>query len=63
MSASDLINWFSSQSMWRQVFIGLWLVFIALPIATLTVLQFLESIRGLQTSTKPSAEPRDDDKG
>jgi len=62
MHFGDAIAWFSSQSMWRQIFIGLWLVFIAFPIATLVVMQFIETLRSSRDSTRNYGERRDDDK-
>jgi ABC-type antimicrobial peptide transport system permease subunit len=46
------LEWFSSQSPWRQIFVGLFVVFIALPILTLTVLQFFESLRSSRESRR-----------
>ena len=62
MPGSDLLEWFSAQSMWRQIFIGLWLVFIALPMATLVVMQFIESLRSTRESAKNYGKPREDNK-
>lgn len=44
--------WFDSMNIYGQVFFGLFLVFILLPIATLIVLQFIESIRSSRESTR-----------
>jgi hypothetical protein len=44
--------WFDSLHFYGQVFVGLFVVFIALPIVTLIVLQFLESIRSSRESTR-----------
>jgi hypothetical protein len=52
MAGSDLIAWFSSQSLWTQIFFGLFVVFIAIPIATLIVLQFVESVRSTRESAR-----------
>jgi hypothetical protein len=52
MPEGDLIAWFSSQSLYTQIFFGLFVVFIAIPIATLIVLQFLESVRSARESAR-----------
>jgi hypothetical protein len=64
MVRHDLIAWFSSQSIWTQVFFGLFVVFIAIPIATLIVLQFIESVRSTRESARIYGKaPRQDEKG
>lgn len=55
------LAWFSSQSIWTQVFFGLFLVFIALPIATLTVLQLVESVRSSRESSRNYGSPQGKD--
>ncbi len=59
MPDGDLIAWFKALPPWTQIFFGLFAVFMALPIATLTILQLIESLRYLLGS--PRTPPGDDD--
>jgi hypothetical protein len=46
-----VLAWLDALPLPTQIFFGLFLVFIALPIATLTVLQFIESVRSLRSGS------------
>jgi hypothetical protein len=48
MPEGDVWLWFRSLSPFAQVFFGLFLVMVALPIATLIVMQFIETLRYLR---------------
>ncbi|MEY4640643.1 MAG: hypothetical protein RLZZ227_637 [Pseudomonadota bacterium] len=47
MPEGDLLAWFRSLSPFTQVFFGLFLVMVALPIATLIVMQLVDTMRYL----------------
>jgi hypothetical protein len=55
-------EWFSSLNIYGQIFVGLFVVFIALPIATLIVLQFIETLRSSRESTQNYGKPQGKDK-
>lgn len=48
MPEGDVIAWFSSLSLYRKVFVAFFTVVVVLPIVTLTILQLMESLRGLR---------------
>lgn len=50
--------WFESMNIYGQVFFGLFVVFIALPIVTLIAMQFIESIRSSRESTQKYGQPQ-----
>jgi ABC-type spermidine/putrescine transport system permease subunit II len=64
MSLSGMVEWFGSQSTGTQVFFGIFLFFIAMPIVTLVVFAFVDSVQGLRAmSAKNAKQESDKDKG
>lgn len=61
MPEGGLIEWFVALSVWQKGFVGLFVVFIALPIAALTVLQFVETLRSSRESTRNYGSARNED--
>ncbi len=55
---ADARAWFESMNIYGQVFFGLFVVFIALPMVTLIVMQFIESIRSSRESTQKYGQPQ-----
>lgn len=62
MSISGIVAWFAALPGLTQVFVGLFVLLMAIPIATLTVMQFLESLRMLRELSKTKRRRRSDDK-
>lgn len=62
MSPGGLVEWFTALPLATRIFFGIFLLFIAAPIATLIALQFMESIRSLNV-TRVSRQERDKAKG
>jgi hypothetical protein len=64
MPDGDLFAWFRSLSPFTQIFFGLFLVLVAIPIATLIVMQCIGTLRYLREAP-PAARTRrkEDDKG
>ena len=60
MSASGMAEWFGTMSLYQQVFVVLFVVLVALPIATLIIFQFVESLRSLRSSSKARTRDGDD---
>jgi hypothetical protein len=49
MSLTGVLEWFDSQPAETQIFIGLFVLCMAMPIALLTLLQLVESLRNLRS--------------
>jgi hypothetical protein len=62
MPDSDLIEWFTSLSLYRQVFVVFFTLLVALPIVTLTILQFVESLQRLRRRRESTQDEDADDK-
>lgn len=60
MSVSGIVEWFAALPGLTQVFVGLFVLLMALPIATLTVMQLLESLRMLRDLSKTKKRRSDD---
>ena len=56
MSISGIAEWFRALPLFTQIFFGLFLVLVALPIVTLTVFQFFESLRILRGNAEARRE-------
>ncbi|MDY6983954.1 MAG: hypothetical protein SV422_12775 [Pseudomonadota bacterium] len=50
--SAGVVDWFVALPGFTQIFFGLFLFMMAIPIATLTVFQFVESLRGLRELSK-----------
>ncbi|HEY0962591.1 MAG TPA: hypothetical protein VGE69_09555 [Pseudomonadales bacterium] len=62
MSISGIVEWFAALPGLTQVFVGLFVFLMAVPIATLTVMQFMESLRVLRELSKAKRSRKDRDK-
>ncbi|MGV3593505.1 MAG: hypothetical protein ACO1PZ_17610 [Gammaproteobacteria bacterium] len=63
MSIDGIVAWFAALPGLTQVFVGLFVLLMAIPIATLTVMQFFESLRMLRELAKAKRHRKDGDKG
>ena len=61
MSLDGVERWFDSLPFFQQVFFGLFVVLVALPIATLILFQFIETLRGIGQASR-TAKRRDREK-
>lgn len=61
MPEGDLIEWFAALPAFTQIFFGLFLLLVAIPMATLIAFQFIETLRGLAglRNSKRSATKND----
>ena len=60
--SAGVVDWFAALPVFTQIFFGLFLFTMAIPIATLTVLQFIESLRILRGASSRGKNEPDNDK-
>ena len=55
MPEGDLVQWFGSLPPLTQIFFGIFLFLVAIPIATLIVFQLIDSLRSLRSAVLGNA--------
>jgi ammonia channel protein AmtB len=62
MSINGITQWFAAQSSTTQISVVVFVVFIAIPISTLIIIQFLDSLQRLRELKEAERRRKDGDK-